>query len=95
MNSSLYTAIELIAYRQAGANDAIINVIHHDKKNIGTYKYAGVAFFWNVKYNCYMRTSSTKFRKHIHHLFMKHNLVLAGTSPKHLKIILDEIKKEK
>ena len=88
MNSNIYTAIELIAYRQAGANDAIINVIHNDKENIGTYRYVGVAFFWNIKYNCYLRTASTRFRKHIHHLFMKHNLALSGTSDKHLKIIL-------
>ena len=58
-----------------------------DKHNIGTEKYRGVSYFWNIEYKHYMRDSKQIIRKQIHDSFILHELVLDECSDKHLEII--------
>ena len=63
-----------------------------DMSFIGTENYLGFAMFWHFDYRHSLRDASQNQRRKVHNALLKHNLPVAGSSPKHEQIISKFIK---
>lgn len=67
--------------------DAYERLRKHDKGNISTPAYQGIAWFWNIDYKFALRDVTPERRVAVHSAFLEAGLKVGGSSRKHAEIV--------